>query len=72
MLDWFNNSDPAVQAAVITSGTALITALIAGIVKLISKNKSQNSTIIKQKQKGNHNTQIGIQNNYGKDAYKND
>ena len=66
MLDWFKNSDPAVQGAVISGIVAIIVALITGIFGLIKRDKdSKNGTMIKQRQWiGNKGTQMGVQNNY--------
>ena len=62
MLEWFNNLDPVVQAAVITSLGGIIVACLG----LVKKSKASKKNNIKQKQKGTNNTQIGIQNNYEK------
>ena len=64
MFEWFKNLDSAVQAAIITTFGAILSAIIA----LKKKGNSSNKTNIKQKQKGKYNTQIGIQNNYGSDG----
>lgn len=62
MFEWFENLDPVVQAAVITAlGSIIVTCL--GLVKKSNEKKKNN---IKQIQMGRNNTQIGIQNNYGK------
>ena len=50
--------------AIIGASAVVIGALITGMFPLLKKDKT-NETKIKQKQKGNANTQIGIQHNYG-------
>lgn len=49
--------------AIIGATAVIAGAVITGIFTLLKKDKT-NETKIKQKQKGNHNTQIGIQNSY--------
>lgn len=49
--------------AIIGASGVVIAALITGLLNLFKKDdKNQNNTKIKQFQKGQNNTQIGIQN----------
>ena len=59
--------------AIIGAIAVILGAIIAGIFSIMAnrKKKQSNGNIdIKQKQNGNNNIQIGVQNNYGRDADK--
>ena len=69
MLEWFNNLDPTVQAAIITGGCTILGALIGFIGLWIKKkgdNKPNVSKNIKQENSGNNGVQIGEQKQNGK------
>lgn len=69
MLEWFNNLNPTVQAAIITGGCAVVAALIRFIGLWIKKkgdNKPNMSKNIKQENSGNNGVQIGEQKQDGK------
>ena len=74
MINWLNNLDPAVQAAIVTGIFAIVVAIIGGIFTLLAirkKKKNENhgsheSVTIHQSSSGHHNTFIGVQNNYEK------
>lgn len=69
MLEWFNNLDPAVQAAIITGGCTVGGALIGFIglwIKRKGDNKQNVSKNIKQENSGNNGVHIGEQKQNGK------
>ena len=70
MLNWFEQQDSAVQAAIIAGIVSIVCAVVTGIFKLLAvwrsnrKNISKDSEInITQSTTGSNNTIIGIQNN---------
>lgn len=50
--------------AIIGAIGVILSAIIAGVFSLLKKNNSKDKIVVEQKQKGNNNTQIGVQNNY--------
>ena len=56
--------DITIIVAIISASGTIVAVIIKGIFSVLKKNKNS-STKIEQKQKGNNNIQIGIQNNYG-------
>lgn len=60
IIEWINTNKEWVFSGV---GVTIVATCINVIIKLIQKNKK--SCSIQMKNKGEHVTQIGIQNNYG-------
>lgn len=60
MKEWFCDLDPVVQAAIIGGIATIVAAIIAGVFSVIKrKGKSSSKSVVKQRQFGKNNMQIG-------------